>query len=93
MACVQHSVEGYFVPGPTAEDIGEAPYLWQAVPTTQLPPSASLTLARMRTLRLAAGCMAVYFVVVMAMERSAEYLGSAVRRVSTTQTNLHVVQR
>jgi len=83
MACLQHSIEGYFIPAPRSEDVeqSEAPALFCPVPLEALPPSARLTLARLKTLRLAAAAMAVYFVLVMVVERNAEYLGSAVRGV------------
>jgi hypothetical protein len=83
MACLQHSFEGYFIPSPetSSEDEQapcEAPALFTPVPLQALPVSARLTLERMRKLRLAAIAMSVYFVVVMCVERNAEYLGSAV---------------
>ena len=95
MACLQHSVEGYFIPSParaprslTSLDRAqtkhheatweEEPALWAPVPLEALPHSARLTLSRLTRLRLATVTMAVYFIVVMIVERNAEFLGSAV---------------
>lgn len=106
MACLQHSVEGYFIPSPslgTSRDTrastvasdereafqarGESPALWAPVPLEALPPSARLTLLRLKKLRLAAASMAVYFIVVMIVERNAEYLGSAAGPVEHTRSD------
>ena len=71
MSCVQHSLEGYFVPWGESERA--------VVPEERLSPSARDTLARLRTLRLLPAGLCACFVATTVARRDAEHLGSAVR--------------
>lgn len=71
MSCVQHSLEGYFVPWGESERA--------VVPEERLSPSARDTLARLRTLRLFPAGLCACFVAATVARRDAEHLGSAVR--------------
>ena len=75
MACLQHSVEGYFVPACGADEACGA--FAAPIPLEALPPNARLTLARLPRLRFAAFALFLYFCAVMLYERNAELIGSA----------------
>lgn len=77
MACVQNAFEGFFVPRPSSRgDAARA--LHDALELPELPPSAALTLSRLRLLALLKLALGAWFSTRLATRGDAPlYLGSA----------------
>ena len=77
MACVQNAFEGFFVPRPSSRgDAARA--LHDALELPELPPSAALTLSRLRLLALLKLALGAWFSTRLATRGNAPlYLGSA----------------